>query len=75
MSNKYAEAPMSQGVIQELMNTRAARSRTALAAVLSAQPTISYNDALTALKSAAKGNSFEGDYFMGREAARALLGK
>jgi hypothetical protein len=75
MINKYSEAPMSPAVKEELLGTRAAKSRTALAAFLAAQPALSYNSTLRALRAAPKGNSAEGEYLLGQEDAKRLLGK
>ena len=72
--SKWTEAPMSAEVREKLLGTHAASTRTALARLLATQPALSYNQCLTALKAAGKGNTFEGHRFLGAEEARRLLG-
>jgi hypothetical protein len=58
-----------------LLKTNAGKSRTALATFLTSQPSLSYNNAMRGLKAAPRGNSAEGEFYLGQEAAMALLGK
>ncbi len=71
----WNETPMSAATREKLLATQVASARTALATILSNHPGLSYNACLKALKQAPKGNSEQGEYFLGQEAARRLLGK
>ncbi len=71
----FNEAPMTEETIQKLLGTRAAKSRTALAAILAEQPALTYNGCMTALKAAPRGNSQAGWHYLGQQAARRLFGK
>jgi hypothetical protein len=78
VDNQYSRAPMTPAVKEELLNTRCAQSRKALAAFLSAQPQLSYNQCVEALKAAPKKeeSTFEqGEFLVGQMEAKRLLCK
>jgi hypothetical protein len=72
--SKWTEAPMTAEVKEKLLGTRAARSRLALAAFLAAQPALTYNGIMSALKVAPRASQASNDYARGQMAAKRLLG-
>jgi hypothetical protein len=75
--NEYSRSPMTPRVKEELMQTRTAQARKALAGFLALQP-LSYNQIMEALKAAPKNkeSTFEqGEFLAGQTETKRILGR